>query len=485
MNCSLYQINTRVLLSTLGRNATLDDIPDTLLDQLASRGFDWIWLLGVWTIGPTGRFISRTHPEWRRDYVAVLPDVSDQDICGSPFAVAAYAVDPALGGDAALARFRERLRSRGLRLMLDFVPNHVAHDHPWVESHPEFFFEGTQADRLADPGRWVGVHTGRVFALGRDPHFPGWPDTLQLNYFQAGLRAAMVEELKGVAKRCDGVRCDMAMLLEPEVFARTWGAPSGTAPPPPFWPDAIRATREAHPHFLFLGEVYWGYEWALQQHGFDYCYDKTLYDRLVAGDGPGVHEHLVAPLSYQSRLARFLENHDEQRIASRLPWPAHRAAAVITYLAPGMRFFFDGQLEGRKVRVPVHLSRGPLERPNLEVSQFYSQLLAVIQGAPGRSGAWHLLDPLPAWEDNPTSPSFVCYLIEHALDHLLVIVNYAPCRGQARVRLPGRAWLEGVVELRDRLSNGRFRHSSEELTSRGLYVDLPEWGIHLFSVECV
>lgn len=487
MNPSLYQINTRVLLPTLGRDATLDHVPDQHLDRLASSGFDWVWLLGVWTIGPTGRFLSRSTPSWRREFGDVLPDLTDADICGSPFAVTSYHVDPGLGGDSALAHFRERLRKRGIKLMLDFVPNHVGHDHPWTISNPEFFFSGTEAQLVKDPQRWVRTPSGGIFALGRDPNFPGWPDTLQLNYYCAELRDAMIDELSSVAGRCDGVRCDMAMLLEPEVFAKTWGELFKPQPRelPLFWPDAISAVRGEHPDFLFLAEVYWGYEFKLQQHGFDYAYDKTLYDRLLSLKAPEVKSHLIAPLSYQTKLARFLENHDEPRIAAKLPVAAHKAAAAITYLAPGMRFFFDGQFEGKRVRVPVHLCRAPKEKPIPEISDFYKALLPIVQSIPCRIGAWNLLDPQPAWSDNQTHENFICYLIEHPLDHLLLVVNYSSYRSQCTVKLPHRGWLEGSVELRDRLSRERYRHSATDLHNTGLYVDLPEWGIHLFSLECL
>ncbi len=487
VNRSLYQINTRVFLSSLGRGATLDDIPDSFLDQLASKGFDWVWLLGVWQVGPTGRFLSRTLPEWRKEYAQVLPDLSDADIAGSPFAVVGYHVDQAIGGDRALAQLRERLHKRGIKLMLDFVPNHVGHDHPWTSSHPEFFFQGTQADLQRDPRRWVQAPSGGIFALGRDPNFPGWPDTLQLNYFSGALREAMLDELLSVGRRCDGVRCDMAMLLEPEVFSRTWGElrGAGDEAPPSFWPNAISAVRAEHPEFLFLAEVYWNYEWKLLEHGFDYAYDKTLYDRLMSLRAKEVHEHLIAPLSFQSRMARFLENHDEPRVASRLPVAAHKAAAALTYLAPGLRFFFDGQLEGRRTRVPVHLNRAPKEKAHAEISDFYKLLLPIVQSLPCRVGAWNLLDPRPAWEGNPTHQNYLCYLIEHPLDHLLLVVNYASYRGQCSVRLPHRGWLDGTVELRDRISRDRLRQSSNELQSKGLFVDLPEWGMHLFSLECL
>lgn len=487
MNPSLYQINTRVLLSSLGQDATLDHVPDPLLDRLAAKGFDWVWFLGVWGIGPTGRAISRSLPAWRKEFSQVLPDLRDSDICGSPFAVTGYHVDPALGGEQALARLRERLHKRGMKLMLDFIPNHVGHDHPWSVSHPEFFFSGSDSLLVKDPQRWVRAPCGGIFALGRDPNFPGWPDTLQLNYYCPELREAMLDELLSVSARCDGLRCDMAMLLEPEVFARTWGEFSGDASSelPLFWPDAISAVRAEHPEFLFLAEVYWGYEWKLQQHGFNYAYDKTLYDRLLSLKAPEVKRHLIAPLPYQQKLARFLENHDEVRIAAKLPLAAHRAAAAITYLAPGLRFFFDGQFEGKRQRVPVHLCRAPQEKIVPEIVEFYKTLLPIVQSLPCRIGSWNMLDACPAWLENPTHENFICYLIEHPLDHLLLVVNYASYRGQCLVKLPHRGWLDGSVTLRDRLSQERLQHSAAELQSTGLHIDLPEWGVRLFSLECL
>ena len=145
---SLFQMNTRVRLreleTTLGRPATLDDIPDAELDRIAAQGFDWVYCLGVWSTGEVGRQVSRSNQEWRREFEALLPDLDERDICGSSFAVTAYAAHPALGGDAALERLRRRLHARGLRLMLDFVPNHMAPDHPWTGSDQSSSYAGAR-----------------------------------------------------------------------------------------------------------------------------------------------------------------------------------------------------------------------------------------------------------------------------------------------------------------------------------------------------
>ncbi len=342
---SLYQINTRVWLSevsrALGRATTLADIPDSALDRVADLGFDWVWLLSVWQTGPAGRQMSRTNPEWRREFLDTLPDLTDDDIAGSGFAITGYTVDPGLGGDQALAELRGRLRQRGLRLMLDFVPNHTAIDHPWVETHPEYYVHGTELDLTRAPKNYVWVKRpggDLLLAHGRDPFFPGWSDTLQLNYGNPATQDAMIEQLLKIAGQCDGVRCDMAMLVLPDVFERTWGMRTQ-----PFWPNAIGCVRERVADFCFMAEVYWDLEWTMQQQGFDYAYDKRLYDRLVEGQAGPVRDHFRAGLDYQNRLARFLENHDEPRAAATFTREVHEAAAVITYLSPGLRFFHQGQ----------------------------------------------------------------------------------------------------------------------------------------------
>lgn len=493
---SLYQINTRLWLGELsremGRPAVLNDVTDQALDRIADLGFDWIWLLGIWQTGEAGRHVSLTQPQWRQEYQAVLPDFREEDVTGSPFAIQHYAVHRDFGGDQALSRFRQRLRQRGLRLLLDFVPNHTALDHPWVRNHPEFYIQGSQADLERDPHNYWRLEKRNgaplVLAHGRDPYFPGWPDTLQLNYRHAALRKAMIGELEKVAGLCDGVRCDMAMLILPEVFHRTWGnasLPCDGAPPvdAPFWPEATAQVRTQHPDFLFMAEVYWDLEWTLQQQGFDYTYDKRLYDRLHARDAGAVRSHLWADLEFQARSVRFLENHDEPRAASAWPWDAHQAAAAITFFVPGLRFFHEGQLDGWRVRASLHLGRRRSEPADPAVAAFYGRLLSCLRRPEVREGRWHLLECRPAWDGNPTWDRFLAFSWEGPREQrLLTAVNYGPTQGQCTVKLP-LANLQGrKLHLRDLMGPAQYEREGDDLVARGLYLDMPAWGYHVFEM---
>jgi glycosidase len=484
---SLFQINTRVRLSelsaSLGRAATLDDLTDVELDQLARDGFDLVWLLGVWQTGEAARRVSASNPEWLAEYHRVLPDFRESDVSGSCFAVRDYHVHADFGGDDALARLRERLRARGLRLILDFVPNHVAPDHRWVGEHPEFIVAGTEETLAAQPQNYRRLESAggsRILAFGRDPYFSGWPDTVQLNYGNRALQDAMLGELQRIAHQCDGVRCDMAMLVLPDVFERTWGIAAS-----PFWPRATAAVRAEVPGFLFLAEVYWDLEWTLQQQGFDYTYDKRLYDRLEHGPARPVREHLRAGLDFQDHLVRFIENHDEPRAAVTFGPERHRAAAVITFLTPGLRFFHQGQREGKRLRIPTHLGRGPVETPDASLGTFYRALLDCVKDPVFRDGQWQLLDARPAWQENGTNDAFIAFSWTAPGARRLVVVNYAGHQSQCYVALPWGDLDTRTWRLRDRLGEAVYDREGAGLSTEGLYLDMPAWGHHVMEMQAL
>lgn len=483
-NPLLYEINTRCWLRALTDKqrgpVSLASVPDTEIEAWRRLGFTHIWLMGVWTTGPKARACALKEGV-RREYKEALPGWTEQDVGGSPYAIADYCVPPQLGGDLGLQQFRGRLHAAGLKLILDFVPNHLGLDHRWTAERPELFVQSRQHR----PGTFA-LETSqglRRLAHGKDPNFPGWTDTVQLDYRRPGTRQAMIELLLSVADRCDGVRCDMAMLLLNDVFAGTWRdfPPDQPAPESEFWADAVAKTKRQHLDFLFLAEVYWGLEPRLHALGFDYTYDKTLYDRLVARDAAGVQQHLLglSPAALKSG-AHFLENHDERRIASILSPPEHKAAALVVLGLPGLRFIHEGQLAGGRRRVPVQLVRRCPEPEQPEIKAFYEKLLAALQSSAVGSGGAQLLKPIAAWPGNPTAANFILVKWqERPTEFDLVIVNLAPYPSQCyapleTVAISGKTW-----SVRDRLSEQQFTRPGQELAEKGLYLDLPAHGAQL------
>jgi hypothetical protein len=216
------------------------------------------------------------------------------------------------------------------------------------------------------------------------------------------------------------------------------------------------------------------------QQGFDYCYDKKLYDRLLAQDAAAVRSHLWADLAYQDKLARFLENHDEPRAAHDFPPPVHQAAAIITYLTPGLRFFHEGQFEGRRVKVSMHLGRRPEEAVDPALQEFYQQLLGWLKRPEVREGRWQLLEARQAWEGNPTWDRFLTFVWEGGPEQrLLIAVNYGATQGQCYVSLPWDDLRGRKVILQELVSGTGYEREGDNLLNRGLYLDLPAWGFHL------
>lgn len=482
-NPTLFQINTRVtiteLTKKLGRPATLDDIPDDLLDHLAESGVTWVYFLSVWQTGEIGRRISQNHPGWKEGFQVDIPDLTDDDICGSGFAITDYKLNKQFGDPDALKRLKQRVNGRGMKLMLDLVPNHTAIDHGWVKSHPEYYVQGNE-DAIANaPQNFIRVD-GKIFAHGRDPYFDGWPDTLQLNYGNPEFCKAMVAEIAKIATNCDGLRCDMAMLILPDVFVRTWGIEIGS-----FWPEVISSIRKADPDFVFMAEVYWDREWDLQQLGFDYTYDKRLYDRLRQGATRPVREHLFADINYQEHSARFLENHDEPRAAGTFPIEQHKAAAILTFLSPGLRFFHQGQFEGFRKRVSVHVSRKPLEQEDHQTLEFYKLLMSCLKLPVVHVGQWQLLDCNTAWDGNWTWDSFIAFSWTNYMtsDQVLAIVNYSDHHSQCYVDVPpvddqSRCNLQ--LMLADSANVRAIQHLNTTTTENKLFVDFPPWGFEVF-----
>ena len=242
-------------------------VPASEWDVMSGYGFDAVWLMGVWERSPLGLSIANSNESLLKSFRQALPDFKPEDNVGSPYCVRRYVVDEHLGGSDGLAIARRELQKRGMKVILDFVPNHVAPDHPWTTEHPEYFIRGSSDDLERDPGSYIRVNAN-IYACGRDPFFPAWPDVLQLNAFNPELRLAVRETIQAIAQQCDGIRCDMAMLFIIRYFEGR-----GLTVPERFQPlsigrELISAIKKDFPDFLFIAEAYWDLEWELQQQGF-------------------------------------------------------------------------------------------------------------------------------------------------------------------------------------------------------------------------
>jgi hypothetical protein len=479
----IFEINTWPWLSQLsvaeGRPVDLGSVPDRCWDALGNGSYDAVWLMGVWERSPAGVGLALTNPGLLAGFQSALPDYRSEDVVGSPYCVRDYKVAEHLGGPAGLETARTELARRGIGLVLDFVPNHVAPDHPWTQRHPERFVQGTTEDLLADPTSFVNV-AGRVLANGRDPFFPAWPDVVQLNAFSPELRAAAVDTLCSIAEQCDGVRCDMAMLMMNDTFERTWGQRGGARPVDDYWPMVIPAVRASHPDFVFVAEAYWDLEWALQQQGFDYCYDKRLYDRLLSENAEQVRLHLLADGDYQDRLLRFVENHDEPRIASLLEPGREKAVTVATLTQTGARLVHDGQAEGWKVRLPVFLGRFPAEPTDSDLAGFHEVLMAALRDPTFHHGRWQLCER-SGWEGDDRYQNLVAWCWEGER-RWLVVVNLSGATAAGFVRTPWEDLRGRMCRLVDPTNHVTYQRSGDDLRD-GLYVELGKWCWHLFRVE--
>ncbi len=484
----LYEINTwawlEKLSARLGRTITLAEVPDSEWDSLARLGFDAVWLMGVWRRSERARQIELAKaaaPGGAAQYDRALPGWKPEDVIASPYAVAEYAPDPHVGTWESLDAVRAKLHARGMALFLDFVGNHTALDHRWTREHPEFYVNGTADDFQREPESFCRVETPRrVFflALGRDPYFPPWPDVAQLNHFSPQMRAAQMADLRTIAAHCDGVRCDMAMLHLSDIFERIWGKylRGATAPQQEFWERAHVAV----PELILLAEAYWGTESRLLDMGFSYVYDKGLYDAVRDRNMTDVHARLSASAAYQKRLARFLENHDEERCVSVFGRERRVSVASLMGTLPGMRFYHQGELEGASVRLPITLRIAADEPADPAATAFFAKLLRITKDVVFHGGEWNVLAVTAEGDD--TAGNLAVYEWRSEKAWKVIAVNLAGGASQGRVHFGNRAWPAKEYAFYDELNDERYVRGAEELRGMGLFVRRDGSDAHLFNV---
>lgn len=488
-NPKLYEINTRVWVRKLARLNNkiiprLDDIPDDLWHSIAEKGFDAVWMMGIWKTARKEAVMRYCFPDYlTRNYDKALKDWTEDDVIGSPYALDKYEVNPELGDFDSLLRLKSKLNSMGMKLILDFVSNHFSADSSLIQERPGIFLQADEEIFRRDSHTYFQpLGSVKYFAHGRDPFFPAWEDTIQVNYFSPEAIDFMTDTLLKISRYCDGVRCDMAMLELDNVFYNTWSGPLNKfgyrRPGENFWVQAIRRVREQNPDFIFIAEAYWDLEWDLQQLGFNYTYDKRLTDRLISGTAPDIRQHLMAEPDYQRKSVRFIENHDEERAFTSMGKLKSLAAATIISTIQGMRFYYQGQMEGKRIKLPVQLGRETEEPVNKCISDYYERLLGILKLEIFRHGDWKLLECKASWDGNISHENILTWIWNYKDENCLVAVNYSDVQSQCRVKFDISGY-EDRFTLRDLLTGQEYSRSCEEVYHQGLYIDLKPWQSHI------
>ena len=485
-NPRLLEINTRVWIKRFGKNKKLSSIPDSQIDYWKEIGFDLIWLMGVWK---NNEDVVREYcfePELIAAYNSALKDWINEDVIGSTYSIDKYDVNPLLGNMEDMINLKKRLNKKGIKLILDFVSNHFSAKSSLIWSDKEIFLPADEFIFRNDPYTFYKspANEKEYLAHGRDPLFPPWKDTAQINLYSKDARKFLINILLNLTDICDGVRCDMAMLPLNNVFFNTWVGVirkyGFERPEKEFWEEAISAVKKKRKDFLFIAETYWDLEWQLQNLGFDFTYDKRLTDRLAGGDIQSIKDHLQADINYQKKSMRFLENHDEERAVVKFGRERSLAAAVIISTIPGMAFYFDGQCDGKKVKLPLQLGREPEEKQDEKIKEFYRKLFQITKSEIFRNGEWKFLETFAAGDNDSTYQNLFAWQWRLGNDLRIVVVNYNNLTSRCRLKFDLNINSEEIT-LSDLLNDAVYKRSKKEITEKGLFVELKSFNSHIFS----
>ncbi|MCG6141435.1 alpha-amylase [Leptospira mtsangambouensis] len=338
----------------------------SLKNSLPFLWADEIWLMGVWKNSPKSQSIARSMPELQQGFQEAKHPLLPEDIYGSPYSIYSYTPDPLVSSNGNLTHVYELIHQWNKKLILDFVPNHMAIDSPLIESDPNLFL--TASESVSTQNSFLHPN-GNRYVHGRDPYFDGWTDTIQWDFSNHSVEDKHIRILKEIAKQCDGVRCDMAMLLLPDVFERTHGKKSVYD-----WNRVIKTIKQDFPNFKFYAEAYWGMENRLIDLGFDAAYDKSIYDALKANHFPFVSESLKE--NEKRTKIRFLENHDEER--AKLTFGDNSESYFCLLLASEcILLFHEGQNLGLTKKIPIQMIKTDSENVNPITEEFYKRALKI------------------------------------------------------------------------------------------------------------
>lgn len=484
-NPHILEVNTQVWINQirqqLNRDITLADIPESYLFKIKALGFDAVWLMGIWQQSPTSAAIAKEHSDVNTYLAKTVPDYKKEDITASLYAIYDYVVNPNFGGNNAIRILKQRLNEMGIKLILDFAGNHLSCDNPYILTNPEMFITKTEVSEK-EKELFFQAPNGLWFAHGKDPHFYPWTDTAQLNFASPVTRAFLTKTLDQIALLCDGLRCDMVMLMLNKVFQEQWGQYISKPPPQEeFWTEAIRQIKEKYSTFTFLAEVYWGLDWEVQELGFDFTYDKTLYDRLLMSNAQDIQGHLNAEHLYQMRSLRFIANHDEESPIRAFGKEKSKAAATACYTLTGARLFTMSQLYGAKYRLPIQYLPQKIEKDN-EFLSFYNTLLEIINHPCFHGGQWSLKHPLPVAKNDEGFKNILSWLWVQNTTCKIVVINYSDVPSKCKFnmdKLP-KTDKKSII-LTEQLKNTELILDMSDIRQNGFYQDMKPYEVKIFS----
>lgn len=475
----IYQLNTRIFCIENGVRVL--GAPENFFGSPEVFASDAIWLMGVWSPSQKSIQICSEHEGLNHEFRKTLSDLETKDIIGSPYAIFKYEPNPLIAEHfLELKQFKYKLNSIGKKLILDFVPNHMAVDSPLIDKYPDLFLYKKEENAEVCKNSFLHKN-GRIYFYGRDPYYDGWTDTVQWDFSHPDTIKLHKKILSNISEVCDGVRCDMAMLPLEDVFEKTHGIRAL-----PYWKELIDSVKERYPNFLFIAEVYWNREYDLQQLGFDYTYDKTLYDRLKSREAEGIRLHLEATEEYQNHSLRFIENHDEERAVSTFKSWANSCFALLCFL-PGSVLYHQGQRQGKQIKIPVQLARGPKEEINLESENFYDRAFYRIQKRKNKNLQLETFE-LKAYMDDYSLKNCIVRSVLNLDDNLveILIFNTYPHQVIGALHLPEQIrekvlqYKQDEIILKDVLT-GETYSREKEMIERGMFIKLESGQAHWFS----
>ena len=465
----------------IGHKITLADIPEKYFFEIKSAGFDAVWLMGIWEESLTSRQIARTDGPINNYIQKRVPSYKKEDIFGSPYSICSYEIDKKFGTKEDLLKFKARLNEYGIALILDFVGNHFSVDNPLTWEEPDLFI--TSKEEPQDKELFYQNKNGVWLAHGKDPYFSPWTDSAQLNLFNPKTREMLLNSLLEVCPLCDGLRCDMVMLMLNNVHKEIWGKYLNyDTPKEEFWPNAIRKVKELFPSFTFIAEVYWGLEYEVQELGFDFTYDKILYDRLLSSHPMQIAAHLRAEHLYQKKTLRFIANHDEEvPITAFASKQKSFAAAVVAYTLSGGRLFTSSQICGAPYRLPIQYLP-----PNIHIEKdvlsFYGKFLDIINHPCFHGGQWALKEAVSHDGKDLSCQNILTWMWTQNTTCKIVVINYSDQQSKFKIFIDKLPKTENI-RLKDEFPESFINISFEELKKQGLTLSFKPYEFKIFSVD--